>query len=207
MLQSPDWTKPFHMDTNTSNFTLSVIISQEFDDEKHPIAFHSHTLLPAERNYNVHDKEMTTIVYRFKCGRPYFLGANHPIHVRTDHKNLQYFRQPQKITGRQARWMEFLQDFDFVLDHIPGHSNTVTDLLSRRKDLNKGVDSQTHILLAPSLFLPKAYLEDDPNKRRAILQELHSSPSAGHPGITNMWALVNHHYEGPRLRTFVEQYV
>jgi reverse transcriptase-like protein len=108
---------------------------------------------------------MTAIIYGFKCGHPYFLGANHPIHVRTDHKNLQYFRQPQKITGRQARWMEFLQDFDFVLNHIPGHFNTVADLLSRRKDLNKGMDSQTRILLSPSLFLCKAYLEDDPDKR------------------------------------------
>jgi integrase-like protein len=103
--------------------------------------------------------------------------------------------------------MEFLQDFDFVLDHIPGHSNTVADLLSHHKDLNKGVDSQTCILLSPSLFLRKAYLEDDPDKRRAILQELHSSPSAGHPGIANTWALINCHYEGPRLRIFVEQYI
>jgi integrase-like protein len=103
--------------------------------------------------------------------------------------------------------MEFLQDFDFVLDHIPGHSNTVADLLSHRKDLNKGVDSQTCILLSPSLFLRKTYLENNPDKRRAILQELHSSPLAGHPGIANTWALVNRHYEGPRLRTFVEQYV
>jgi integrase-like protein/chromodomain-containing protein len=103
--------------------------------------------------------------------------------------------------------MEFLQDFDFVLDHIPGHSNTVADLLSRRKDLNKGVDSQTRILLSPSLFLCKVYLEDNLDKRRTILQELHSLPSAGHPGIANTWALVNRHYEGPRLRAFVEQYV
>jgi reverse transcriptase-like protein len=152
------------MDTDASDFALGVVISQEFDGKKHPIAFHSHTLLPAKRNYDVHDKEMTAIVYGFKCGRPYFLGTNHPIHIHTDHKNLQYFRQPQKITGRQARWMEFLQDFDFVLDHIPGHSNTITDLLSRRKDLNKGVDSQTRILLPPSLFLRKVYLEDDLDK-------------------------------------------
>ncbi len=68
--------------------------------------------------------------FGFKCGRPYFLGANHPIMVCTDHKNLQYFHQPQKITGCQARWMEFLQDFDYRLDHIPGHTNTIADLLS-----------------------------------------------------------------------------
>jgi integrase-like protein len=93
--------------------------------------------------------------------------------------------------------------------------NTITDLLSHRKDLNKGVDSQTHILLPPSLFLHtlhtillhKTYLNNDPGKRRKILQELHSSPSAGHPGIANTWALVNRHYEGPKLCTFVEQYV
>jgi reverse transcriptase-like protein/integrase-like protein len=192
------------MDTNASDFTLGVVINQEFDNERHPIAFHSCTLLPAERNYDVHDKEMATIIYGFKCGCPYFLGAQHPIHVRTDHKNLQYFRQPQKITGRQARWMEFLQDFDLVFNHIPGHSNTIADLLSHRKDLNKGVDSQTRILLPPSLFIHKTYLEDDPDKRRLILQELHNSPSAGHPGITNTWALVSRHYEGPQLRRFVE---
>jgi reverse transcriptase-like protein len=173
------------MDTDASNFALGAIINQVFDDGKHPIAFHSCTLLPAEWNYDVHDKEMAAIIYGFKCSCPYFLGANHPIHVRTNHKNLQYFCQPQKITGRQARWMEFLQDFDFVLDHMPGHVNTVADLLSCQKDLNKGVDSQTHVLLSPSLFLRKIHLEDNPDKRRAVLQELHSSPSAGHPGIAN----------------------
>jgi integrase-like protein len=93
--------------------------------------------------------------------------------------------------------------------------NPVANLLSRCKDLNKGVDSQTHILLPPSLFLctlhtillRKTYLKNNPDERQKILQELHSSPSAGHPGIANTWALVNQHYEGPKLCTFVEQYV
>ncbi len=118
---------------------------------------------------------MAAIVYGFKCGRPYFLGANHPIMVHTDHKNLQYFRQPQKITGRQARWMEFLQDFDYHLDHIPGHANMVADLLSRRKDLNEGVNTSTRILLPLSLFIrrtsngQKIYLADNQEKRREVL--------------------------------------
>jgi reverse transcriptase-like protein len=182
------------MDTDASDFALSAVISQEFDDGRHPIAFHSCTLLPAKCNYDVHDKEMATIVYGFKCGYPYFLAANHPIVICTDHKNLQYFCQLQKITSHQARWMEFLQDFDFTLEHIPGHMNTVADLLSCRKDLNKGVNSQMCILLPLSLFLCytlhpdticKIYLEDNLEKRRKVLQELHSSLSAGHPGITN----------------------
>ena len=201
------------MDTNASDFALGVIISQEFTDGWHPITFHSCTLLPTEKNYNVHDKEMAAIIYGFKCGHPYFLGTNHPIMVRTDHKNLQYFWQPQKITGWQAWWMEFLQDFNYHLEHIPGHANIVADLLSWRKDLNKGVNPSTHILLPLSLFIwrtlkaNKIYLEDNLEKRQMILKELHSSLAAGHPGIANMWNLVNQHYEGPQLWIFVEQYI
>jgi reverse transcriptase-like protein len=152
VLCSLDWMKQFFMDTDASDFALSVVISQEFEDGRYPIAFHSHTLLPAEQNYDIHDKEMAAIVYGFKCSCPYFLGANHSIAVRTDHKNLQYFRQPQKITGHQARWIEFLQDFNFVLEYIPRHTNTIANLLSHRKDLNEGVDSHTHILISLSLF-------------------------------------------------------
>ncbi len=213
VLWSPDWTRQFFMDTDTSDFALGIIISQEFIDGQHPITFHSYTLLPAEKNYDVHDKEMAAIVYGFKCGHPYFLGANHPIMVRTDHKNLQYFWQPQKIMGWQAHWMEFLQDFDYWLKHIPGHANTVANLLSRRKDLNEGVNTNTHVLLPLSLFIrhtlnaKKVYLEDNQEKQWAVLQELHSSPAAGHPGIANTWNLVSQHYDGPRLRTFVEQYM
>jgi hypothetical protein len=128
---------------------------QQFDDNVHPIAFHSRSLLPAEKNYDTHDKELAGVVFGFKCGRPYFLGAKHPICVCTDHKNLQYFREPQKINGRQARWLEFLQDFDYQLEHIPGSTNTIADLLSRRKDLNKGVDSEAPRTLLPDhLFQP-----------------------------------------------------
>jgi len=69
-------------------------------------------------------------------------------------------------------------------------------------------------LLPDHLFAPtnpievhKVFLEDDPDLRRDILQTLHNSPAAGHPGISNTWELVREQYEGPRLREFVEQYV
>jgi RNase H-like domain found in reverse transcriptase len=130
VLRAPDWTKCFILETDASSFTLGAVIAQEFDDGIHPIAFHSRTLLDAEKNYDTHDKELAAIIFGFKCGRPFFLGAKHAVEVRTDHKNLQYFREPQKVTGRQARWLTFLQDFNYTLTHIPGHQNTVADLLS-----------------------------------------------------------------------------
>src|ERR1700758_4348747 len=133
VLRTPDWTKPFILETDASGFALGAVIAQEYDDGVHPVAFYSRSLLDAERNYDAHDLELAGIIFGFKQGRPFFLGAQHPIRVRTDHKNLQYFREPHKVTGRQARWIEFLQDFDYTLEHIPGMTNTVADLLSRRK--------------------------------------------------------------------------
>jgi len=143
------------MHTDTSGYTLGIIITQEHNDGMHPIVFHSRSLLPVEKNYDVHDKELTGVVFGFKCGHPLFLGTQHPVHILMDHKNLQYFREPQKVTSRQARWIEFLQDFDYTLEHIAGTTNTVADLLSRRKDLNKGVDSDLPRTLLPDhLFRP-----------------------------------------------------
>jgi len=210
-----DWSKQFIMETNASGYALGVVIAQEFEDGIHPIAFHSRSLLPVEKNYDAHDKELAAVIFGFKCGRPLFLGATHAICIRTDHKNLQYFCNPRKIMGRQARWIEFLQDFDYTLEHIPGSTNTMADLLSRRKDLNKGVDSNKPCILLPDhLFAPtnpievhKIFLENDPDLQRDILQTLHNSPIAGHPGISNTWELVHEQYEGPRLQEFVEQYV
>jgi reverse transcriptase-like protein len=48
VLHSLDWTKQFFMDTDASDFTLGAVISQEFNDGRHPITFHSCTLLPTE---------------------------------------------------------------------------------------------------------------------------------------------------------------
>ena len=164
--------------------------------------------ITAEKNYDAHDKELAGVIFGFKCGRPFLLGAKHAVKVRTDHKNLQYFRQPQKVTGRQAHWFQFLQDFDYTLEHIPGSSNTIADLLSRRKDLNEGVNAdEPRVLLPDHLFAKKIYLEDDLLLRREAIKELHDTPAAGHPGIANTWELVRQHYEGPRLRQFVEEYV
>ena len=67
------------------------------------------------------------------------------------------------------------------------------------------------VLLPDHLFTPthanKIFLEDNPDLRCNILQNLHNSSAAGHPGILNTWELVCKQYEGPRLREFVKQYI
>jgi hypothetical protein len=56
------------------------------------------------------------------------------------------------------------------LTYIPGHTNTILDLLSWRKDLNKGVNiKESCILLPDSLFSKKVFLEDDLEKHQTVL--------------------------------------
>ena len=64
--------------------------------------------------------------------------------VWTDHENLKYFRKSHKLNGRQARYYLKLQDYDFLLQYIPGKTNMKTNILSRKdqvdtKDNNKDV--------------------------------------------------------------------
>jgi hypothetical protein len=63
VLRSPDWTKKFILETDASGYALGAVISQEFEDGVHPIAFHSWSLQPAEKNYNAHNKELAAIVF------------------------------------------------------------------------------------------------------------------------------------------------
>jgi hypothetical protein len=141
-----------------------VVISQEHNDSLHPVAFHSYSLLPAEVNYDTHNKELLGVIFGFKCGCPLFLGAKHLVYIRTDHKNLQYFCKLQKVMGWQAQWIQFLQNFDYMLEHVLGASNTIADLLSQRSDLNKGVNSDFPCVLLPDTLFStrKIHLEDNP---------------------------------------------
>ncbi|MBW0486811.1 hypothetical protein O181_026526 [Austropuccinia psidii MF-1] len=61
------------------------------DAGKHPIAFDSRKLVPAELKYEIHDKELLGIVWALKLWRAFLLSLSSPFEVLTDHSSLQYF--------------------------------------------------------------------------------------------------------------------
>ena len=59
-------TLPTILETNSSDYTISGILSQpQPDGSLHPVTFHSHTMQLAERNYNIYNKELLTVVDSF----------------------------------------------------------------------------------------------------------------------------------------------
>ena len=63
--------------------------------------------------------------------RQYLLGAKHRFEIWTDHANLTFFRSPQKLNRRQARWQLELAEYDFLIVHKPGTTMTKADALSQ----------------------------------------------------------------------------
>ena len=57
----------------------------------------SKALNEVERNYEVHDKEMLTIMRALGEWRQYLQGARQPFEIWTDHKNLEYFMIARKL--------------------------------------------------------------------------------------------------------------
>ena len=55
-----------------------------------------------------------------------------PIKVLSDHKNLEYFMTTKELNRRQARWAEFLSQFNFKITYRPGKQGTKPDSLTRR---------------------------------------------------------------------------
>ena len=122
------------VETDASNYALGCILSQFHGKRLHPVTFHSRNLSLAERNYDIHDKELLAIVVAFIEWRHYLEGTEKPVTVYTDHQNLQYFLTTKIWMHRQIRWAQKLCGFNFKIVYRPGTKGGKPDALSRRPE-------------------------------------------------------------------------
>jgi transposase InsO family protein len=133
------------VETDASDYVSAGILSQYDDDGVlHPVAYFSKKHSPAECNYEIYDKELMAIVRAFEEWRPELQSVENPVQVLTDHKNLEYFTTTKLLDRRQARWSQFLSQFNFKIVYRPGKSGGKPDSLTRRSgDLPKEGDERT----------------------------------------------------------------
>jgi hypothetical protein len=133
ILVHPDFSKPFYIETDASNFAFGAVLSQEGDERRlHPVAFYPRNCFAAEINYEIHDKELLAIVDFFQEWSHFLEGASHLVTIYTDHKNLEYFITARILNRRQARWNMSLSLFDIVITYRPIKQQSLSDVLSRR---------------------------------------------------------------------------
>ena len=147
------------VETDASDAILAGIISQRRPDGPwHPVAYFSKKMTPTECNYEIYDKELLAIVRAFEEWRPELASTNDAVEVITDHKNLEYFTSTKQLNARQARWSEFLSQFNFKIKFRSGAQNVKADTLTRRTQDTSKIDHghRQQVLLGPERIAASA---------------------------------------------------
>ena len=92
-------------------------------------AFYSAKMTSTQQNYPVHEQEMLAGIEGMLRYRDILQGTRFT--WLTDHKGLIHLYQQKNLSGRQARWLEKISEFDFDIKYVPGPENILPDALSR----------------------------------------------------------------------------
>ena len=155
VLAHPELDKQFEVKVNASGFVLgAVLLQKKSDGKKHPIAYYSSTLNATERNYDIYELEYLAIHRAMMHWRHFLAGSLHKIIIHSDHQNLTYWKDPQKLSWCIAREQLDLMEFDFEIRHIPRKANSHADALSRRPNYDQGTcDNENVIVLPEDIFV------------------------------------------------------
>jgi hypothetical protein len=126
ILVLPDFKKTFQVKCDASGFAIGAVLSQE----DRPIAYFSEKLNEAKVKYSTYDKEFYAIIQALKKWRHYLVPKEFVLY--SDNLALQFVTQQEKLNQRHVKWVEYMQNFTFVIKHISGTANKVVDALSRK---------------------------------------------------------------------------
>jgi hypothetical protein len=126
VLVLPDFKKTFQVKCDESGYAIGAVLSQE----DRPVAYFSEKLDEAKMKYSTYDKEFYAIIQVLKKWRHYLIPKEFVLY--NDNHALQFVSQQEKLNQKHAKWVEYMQNFMFVIKHISGTANKVADALSRK---------------------------------------------------------------------------
>ncbi|CAN6711703.1 unnamed protein product [Malus baccata var. baccata] len=129
IITPPDWSIPFELMCDASDYALGAVLGQRKNKQPHVIYYASRTLNDAQLNYSTTEKELLAVVFALDKFRSYLIGTK--VIVFTDHAALKYLFTKKEAKPRLIRWMLLLQEFDIEIRDKKGCENVVADHLSR----------------------------------------------------------------------------
>ena len=131
VLVFPDFEKPFLLEMDASKEGLGAVLSQKQSYRwYHPVAFGSHSLTLAAKNY--HSSKLEFLVLKWSVMehfKEYLTYA--PFVVRTNNNPLTYMLMMPNLDATGHRWVGTLAPFQFELEYQKGIDNGAVDALSR----------------------------------------------------------------------------
>ncbi|KAL9399457.1 hypothetical protein Peur_008418 [Populus x canadensis] len=138
IMQAPDWSLPFELMCDASDFAVGAVLGQRKDKKPHVIYYASKTLNDAQLNYTTTEKELLAVVFALDKFRSYLVGSL--VIVFTDHAALKYLLTKQDVKPRLIRWILLLQEFNLEIRDKKGVENVVADHLSRLSSYETTID-------------------------------------------------------------------
>ncbi|KAM2325828.1 hypothetical protein ACFX1X_025128 [Malus domestica] len=108
IIRPPDWSIPFELMCDASDYALGAVLGQRKDKQPHVIYYASRTLNDAQLNYSTTEKELLAVVFALDKFRSYLLGTK--VIIYTDHAALKYLLTKKEAKPRLIRWMLLLQE-------------------------------------------------------------------------------------------------
>jgi hypothetical protein len=130
VLAFPDFSKPFVIFTDASDYGLGALLSQLDENGKdRPIAYASRYLNKTEQKYSTIEKEAAGLIFGIKRFKYYL--QDEPFTIVSDHRPLQWLQSFKDETGRLGRWAIMLGNLKYTNQYGPGRVNENADCLSR----------------------------------------------------------------------------
>lgn len=107
------------------DFGLGAVLQQQ----GHPIAYLSKTLVPKHQALSTYEKELMTVILALDKWRGYLLDIN--FNIETDHFSLKYLLDQRISTPFQTKCLSKLMGFDYEILYKKGTENCAADALSR----------------------------------------------------------------------------
>ena len=111
IIHASDWSQPFELMCNASDYAIGAVLGQRIDKQPHVIYYASRTLNDAQLNYSTTEKEFLAVIFALEKFRSYLIGSQ--ITVYTDHAMLKYLLAKKDAKARLIRWILLLRILTF----------------------------------------------------------------------------------------------
>ena len=125
--------EPFILTTDYSCKAMGAVLSQLQQGKEHLIGCAGRKCTPGEANYPSYKGEMASLVFGIKKFARILSFKKFIVY--TDNNCLLHLRTFKPTTGLEARWLSYLNCFDFEVNHKKGSLNTNADAISREENL------------------------------------------------------------------------